>query len=71
MIADGVIEARPGDDDPGAIALMHKLARPRAASAGPRQHGAEVVGERRAGPADAHAGGAGGLDDDRTVRRQR
>jgi coenzyme F420 hydrogenase subunit beta len=25
MIADGVIETRPGDDDPGAIALMHKL----------------------------------------------
>lgn len=26
MIADGSIEARPGDSDPGAIALMHKLA---------------------------------------------
>ncbi|HET6917356.1 MAG TPA: Coenzyme F420 hydrogenase/dehydrogenase, beta subunit C-terminal domain [Acidimicrobiales bacterium] len=26
MIADGAIETRPGDDDPGAIALMHKLA---------------------------------------------
>ncbi len=26
MIASGAIEARPGDDDPGAIALMHKLA---------------------------------------------
>jgi len=26
MIDDGSIEARPGDDDPGAIALMHKLA---------------------------------------------
>ncbi len=26
MIDAGVIEARPGDDDPGAIALMHKLA---------------------------------------------
>jgi coenzyme F420 hydrogenase subunit beta len=26
MITAGVIEARPGDDDPGAIALMHKLA---------------------------------------------
>ena len=25
MIADGTIVARPGDDDPGAIALMHKL----------------------------------------------
>ncbi len=27
MVADGAIETRPGDDDPGAIALMHKLAR--------------------------------------------
>jgi coenzyme F420 hydrogenase subunit beta len=26
MIADGVIVARPGDEDPGAIALLHKLA---------------------------------------------
>ncbi len=26
MVADGVVETRPGDDDPGAIALMHKLA---------------------------------------------
>ncbi len=26
MVDAGVIEARPGDDDPGAIALMHKLA---------------------------------------------
>ncbi len=26
MIAAGAIEARPGDDDPGAISLMHKLA---------------------------------------------
>src|SRR5687768_3780158 len=26
MIKEGAIEARPGDDDPGAIALMHKLA---------------------------------------------
>jgi coenzyme F420 hydrogenase subunit beta len=25
MIASGAIESRPGDDDPGAIALMHKL----------------------------------------------
>jgi len=25
MIADGTIETRPGDDDPAAIALMHKL----------------------------------------------
>jgi coenzyme F420 hydrogenase subunit beta len=27
MIRDGAIETRPGDDDPGAIALMHKLSR--------------------------------------------
>jgi coenzyme F420 hydrogenase subunit beta len=27
MRADGVIETRPGDDDPGAIELLHKLAR--------------------------------------------
>ena len=27
MLADGVIETRPGDDDPGAIELLHKLAR--------------------------------------------
>ncbi|HXQ44459.1 MAG TPA: Coenzyme F420 hydrogenase/dehydrogenase, beta subunit C-terminal domain [Acidimicrobiales bacterium] len=27
MSADGVIETRPGDDDPGAIELLHKLAR--------------------------------------------
>ena len=26
MMADGVIQTRPGDDDPGAIALMHRLA---------------------------------------------
>jgi coenzyme F420 hydrogenase subunit beta len=26
MLADGVIEARPADSDPGAISLMHKLA---------------------------------------------
>ena len=26
MLDDGVIQARPGDDDPGAVALMHKLA---------------------------------------------
>jgi coenzyme F420 hydrogenase subunit beta len=26
MVKDGVIDTRPGDDDPGAIALMHKLA---------------------------------------------
>ena len=27
MIADGVVEIRPGDDDPGAIVLMNRLAR--------------------------------------------
>jgi len=26
MMADGVIETRPGDDDPGAMALLHRLA---------------------------------------------
>ena len=26
MLEEGVIEAKPGDSDPGAIALMHKLA---------------------------------------------
>ncbi len=26
MVRDGWVETRPGDDDPGAIALMHKLA---------------------------------------------
>ena len=26
MIADGAVETRPGDDDPGAIALLHRLA---------------------------------------------
>ena len=25
MLAEGVIEGRPGDSDPGAIALMHRL----------------------------------------------
>jgi coenzyme F420 hydrogenase subunit beta len=25
LVRDGWIETRPGDDDPGAIALMHKL----------------------------------------------
>jgi coenzyme F420 hydrogenase subunit beta len=27
MLGDGVIEIRPGDDDPGAIELMHKLSK--------------------------------------------
>jgi len=42
MLADGAIETRPGDDDPGAIELMHKLAKkqrtrwPEFAGAAPR-----------------------------------
>jgi coenzyme F420 hydrogenase subunit beta len=42
MLADGVIETRPGDDDPGAIALLRKLSRvsrrrwPETALAAPR-----------------------------------
>ena len=42
MIADGVIETRPGDDDPGAVALLRKLSIvsrrrwPETAVAGPR-----------------------------------
>ena len=27
MLRDGFIEVRPGDDDPGAIELMHKLSK--------------------------------------------
>ena len=46
MLRDGWIEMRPGDDDPGAIALMHKLstevaqalARVRDRRAAPRRH---------------------------------
>ena len=36
MVADGAVETRPGDDDPGAIALMRKLAtrEPQALAAG-------------------------------------
>ncbi len=43
MVADGTIESRPGSDDPGAIALMRRLARvsrrrwPEGASPEPRQ----------------------------------
>jgi len=43
MVADGVIEIRPGDDDPGAIALLQKLSRvsrrrwPDTAVPGPRR----------------------------------
>lgn len=42
MLADGVIETRPGDDDPGAVALMRKLSIvsrrrwPESAESGPR-----------------------------------
>jgi len=41
MVADGVIEVRPGDDDPGAVALLRRLSRvsrkrwPEVAVAGP------------------------------------
>jgi len=41
MVADGVIETRPGDDDPGALELLRKLARvsrrrwPQSAAQGP------------------------------------
>ncbi len=40
-LADGVVETRPADDDPGAVALLHRLARvsrrrwPETAAAGP------------------------------------
>ncbi|OYV23963.1 MAG: oxidoreductase, partial [Acidimicrobiales bacterium 20-64-4] len=40
---EGLIETRPGDDDPGAVALLHKLARlsrkrwPETAVPGPRR----------------------------------
>jgi hypothetical protein len=27
MVADGAVETRPGDDDPGALELLRKLAR--------------------------------------------
>ncbi len=43
MVADGVVETRPGDDDPGAVELLHKLARvsrrrwPETAVSGPRR----------------------------------
>jgi len=43
LVADGVIETRPGDDDPGAVALLHRLARvsrkrwPEDAVPGPRR----------------------------------
>jgi coenzyme F420 hydrogenase subunit beta len=43
LIASGEIETRPGDDDPGAVALLHKLATlsrkrwPETAPDGPRR----------------------------------
>ncbi len=43
LVAHGVIETRPGDDDPGAVALLHRLARvsrkrwPEDAVPGPRR----------------------------------
>jgi len=43
MVQSGVIETRPGDDDPGAVALLHRLARvsrkrwPETAVPGPRR----------------------------------
>ncbi len=46
MIDAGVIEARPGDEDPGAIALMHKLAqKSRSALARLRRRLPEGAGE--------------------------
>ncbi|HYA68395.1 MAG TPA: Coenzyme F420 hydrogenase/dehydrogenase, beta subunit C-terminal domain [Acidimicrobiales bacterium] len=43
MVRDGAVETRPGDEDPGAIELLHKLAKvsrrrwPEGAGAGPRR----------------------------------
>ena len=43
LVANGLIETRPGDDDPGAVALLHKLAQvsrkrwPADANPGPRR----------------------------------
>jgi len=43
MVQSGIIETRPGDDDPGAVALLHRLARvsrkrwPETAVPGPRR----------------------------------
>jgi coenzyme F420 hydrogenase subunit beta len=43
MREQGLIETRPGDDDPGAVALLHKLAVvsrkrwPETANPGPRR----------------------------------
>ena len=50
MIADGSIEARPGDDDPGAIALMHKLA------AKSRERWPATAIDSPKNPAEAHEG---------------
>ena len=53
MLADGVIEIRPGDDDPDAIALMHKL------STRSRKRWPEfaIPGPRRIAPVDKPAAG--------------
>jgi coenzyme F420 hydrogenase subunit beta len=43
LVERGLIETRPGDDDPGAVALLHKLAQlsrkrwPESANPGPRR----------------------------------
>ena len=57
MIGDGWIETRPGDDDPGAIALMHKLSAEVAqALAGVRdRRAAAAPGARRAYLTDGRA----------------
>ena len=53
MLADGAIETRPGDDDPDAIALMHKL------STRSRKRWPEfaIPGPRRIAPVDKPAAG--------------
>ena len=45
---DGLIEIRPGDDDPGAVALLHKLAEPSHAKALARHGGADAGAPARA-----------------------
>ena len=66
MLADGVIEIRPGDDDPDAIALMHKLSR-RVAQALARVRGGRAR-RRSAAPAQARADR---VDDARVRARHR
>lgn len=58
MVADGSIIARPADEDPGAIALMHKLAQ-KSRERWPTWANAEVrlgLPEKKATPAAAAAG---------------